>query len=342
MTEIPATYFDGRTSQPRAVTLRWHTADAVLELRGDATDLRYPRRDVTVESRLGRGPRFIRLADGGRCEVADNDTLDAILATWAPTPASAWLHRLETSWTQVLLATVLLAALGWATIHFGLPWAARQVAFLLPAGLTRTLGDQTLATLDQTILQHTQLTHERQLALRAQFAQFLAQTGDTAPHTIEFRAMKGAVANAFALPSGTIVLTDELVFLAGDDREILAVLAHECGHVAHRHALRAVLQNSAVFVVIALITGDVSSATAFGGAIPAFLLQSKFSRAFEREADTYAVQALRRAGLAPDHLATMLDRLSQSHGATDSKVLHYLGTHPPSAERIEAITGQSK
>ena len=146
MTEIPATYFDGRTSQPRAVTLRWHTLDGTLELRGTDAELSYPRREVTIESRLGRGPRFIRFADGGRCEVADNDALDAVIATWAPNRAGTWLHRLETSWTQVVVATVLLVALGWAALHFGLPWAARKVAFLLPAGVTRVLGDQTLAT----------------------------------------------------------------------------------------------------------------------------------------------------------------------------------------------------
>ncbi len=339
-TELPATYFDGRTSRALPVTLHWHAADGTLDIRGPTTELRYARRDVTVESRLGRGPRFIRFADGARCEVTDNDALDAILATWAPNPAGAWLHRLETSWPQVLVACVLLVACGWAALHFGLPWGARKVAFLLPAGLTRTLGDQTLATLDRTMLARTELTHERQLALRAEFTRFLAAAGIAAPHAIEFRAMRAGGANAFALPSGTIVLTDELVFLAADDREIVAVLAHECGHVAHRHALRAVLQNSAVFVVLALVTGDASSATAFSGALPAFLLQNRFSREFEREADTYAVDTLRRGGLDPAHLATMLERLTKGHGVTDSKALNYLSTHPPTPERIEAITGK--
>ena len=340
MTEVPATYFDGRTSQPHAVSLRWHALDGMLDVRGDGIATRYPRRDVTVESRLGHGPRFIRFADGGRCEVADNDALDAVISTWAPNPAGSWLHRLETSWTQVIVAVVVLVALGWATIHFGLPWGARKIAFALPAGITRTLGDQTLATLDKTMLQPSKLTKERQLALRADFASFLAKSGDATPHTIEFRGMKGAGANAFALPSGTIVITDELVELAEDDREIVAVLAHECGHVAQRHALRSVLQNSAVFVVLALVTGDVSSATAFGGALPAYLLQSRFSREFEREADAHAVAKLRRAGLDPTYLAKMFGRLSKTHHESETKVLGYLGTHPPTPERIEAITGK--
>lgn len=341
MTDIPAAYFDGRTSQSHAVTLRWHAFDGQLEVRGAGIELRYPRQDVTVESRLGRGPRFVRFADGGRCEVADSPEFDAVIATWAPNRPASLLHRLESSWAYVAVALVLLGGLGWAAFEFGLPWAARKVAFVLPADITRSLGDHTLATLDQTMLQRTQLTHERQLALREQFARFLAQSGQTAPHAIEFREMRGGGPNAFALPSGVIVITDDLISLAKDDREIVAVLAHECGHLEHRHALRGVLQHSVLFVLLALVTGDVtSSTTAFGGALPAYLLQTKFSRTFEREADAHAVVTLRRAGIPPDHLATMLKRLAEGHEFADSRAMGYLSTHPPSAERIEAITGK--
>ena len=340
MTEIPATYFDGRSSRPRAVTLRWHAFDGCLEVTGEGVTQRLARRGVTIEARLGRGPRFIRFADGGRCEVADNEALDAVIATWAPQPAASWLHRLETSWGLVLAAVVILLAVGWAMLHFGLPWAARRIAFVLPANITRTLGDQTLSSLDQTVLSPSVLTHERQNVLQAEFRRFLAAAGESAPTSIEFRAMRGAGANAFALPSGVIVITDDLVLLAADDQEIVAVLAHECGHLAHRHALRSVLQNSAVFVVMALVTGDVSSATAFGSALPAFLLQSRFSREFEREADAHAVDALRRAGKSPELLASMLERLEHSHGGSGAAVLAYLQTHPPTKERIESIHRQ--
>ena len=151
--------------------------------------------------------------------------------------------------------------------------------------------------------------------------------------------MRNGGANAFALPSGVIVFTDALIELAQDDREIIAVLAHESGHLEQRHALRTVLQNSVALVALALITGDVSSATAFGGALPAFLLQNRFSREFEREADAHAVAVLRRAGIDPALLATMLERLTKSTGEPDPKLLHYLSTHPSTPERIETITG---
>src|SRR5690606_4047665 len=142
-------------------------------------------------------------------------------------------------------------------------------------------------------------------------------------YRIEFRRGGDFGANALALPHGALVVTDELVFLLEDDRELLGVLAHEIGHVVHRHALRSVLQNSAVFVVIALVTGDVSSGAVLGGALPAFLLQRRFSRAFEREADAHALATLRAAKIPPQHFAEALERLGGEHGETDSKLLNY-------------------
>jgi predicted Zn-dependent protease len=340
MTEISATYFDGRTGAPCAVMLRWHAFDAMLLVDGAGIAQRHRRRDVTIEPRIGSEPRLIRFADGGRCEVPDNATFDALIATWPPDQPERWTTRWETKWTIVAVVGVLLIAAGWAAIHFGLPWAARRIAFALPADILREVGDQTLATFDKTSLSPSQLPAERQRALQAEFAAFLARAGDTTSYRLEFRAAREMGANAFALPSGVIVVTDELAKLTDDNREIVGVLAHECGHIQHRHAMRGLLQNSAVFVMIALITGDVSSAATFGGALPAFLLKTRFSREFEREADAYAVEKLRAAGIDPLLLGHMLERLAESSGEPNSKMLGYLGTHPPTPERIEAIKGK--
>lgn len=341
MTDIPATFFDGRSARSRAVRLRWHAFDRMLEVipePGDAPPLRrVPPKEFTIESRLGRAPRFVRFKDGGRCEIAGSPEVDAFIANWGIKRRGSWLHRIEASWPHVLVAFVLLVAIGAAAVIYGLPWAARRVAFAIPEELVRKLGSEALATLDRTMFEKTKLEHARQLELRAKFQDFLARTGDATAYQIEFRGGAGVGANAFALPNGTIVVTDELVKLAEDDREILAVLAHECGHVQHRHALRGVVQNSAVFVLVALVTGDASSATAFGGALPTFLLQTKFSREFESEADSYAIETLRRADIDPALLATMLERLRKKHGEIDSKMLDYLRSHPSTPERVERI-----
>ena len=44
--------------------------------------------------------------------------------------------------------------------------------------------------------------------------------------------------NAAALPNNTIIVTDELVKLNGADEEVLAVLAHEQGHLVQKHSMQ--------------------------------------------------------------------------------------------------------
>lgn len=348
---VPATFYDGRTSRPQAVTLRFG-GDGTLTVEFAAegvAPLLLGRAQVRVESRLGDAPRFVRLPGDQRCEVTDNDALDAALTAWAAPGLAAWLHRVEQSWRLVLVSAVMMLALGWAGFVHGVPWGAKRAAFMVPDTMLNVLADQTLASFDKTIFKPSALDEARRRELREKFAAFLHAAGDRADYRIEFRASPRLGANAFALPSGVIVITDELIELAEDDAEILGVVAHECGHVYHRHILRSVLQNSAVVVVLTLVTGDVSSTTAIGGALPAYLLQSKFSREFETESDAYAIKLMKRAGVPAKHLAVMLERLEDLHrhgpgddDDDDGSVMDYIGTHPPTRERVQAIRDADK
>jgi Zn-dependent protease with chaperone function len=325
---VLADYHDGRSSRPRAVTLRFLSGGRLVIEGEEATStggnaLEFTRAQVRIESRLGDTPRFVRLPDDRRCEVRDNDALDAALGAWsAPCGrgGAGWLHRVERSWRLVAVSVVVL-----------------------------------LAVLDRTLFEESKLPPARRDELRSAFAVFLRAAGEREDYRVEFRHSTAMGANAFALPSGVIVITDALVELAKRDEEILGVLAHECGHVKNRHVLRGVLQNATVAIVVTFVTGDVSATAAAAGAAPAYLLQSTFSQEFEREADAGAVLAMRRAGLAPEHLARMLERLEAAHrpwaddedaGASEKKatgaeeetrVMDYIGSHPPTHERLRAI-----
>jgi Zn-dependent protease with chaperone function len=141
-------------------------------------------------------------------------------------------------------------------------------------------------------------------------------------------------ANALALPAGIIVLTDELVKLARDDREIEAVLAHEFGHQRQRHILRHLLQDSTAALLVAVTIGDLSALTSLAAAAPTLLLQMKFSRDFEREADDFALDYLARKNIPPETFAAILERLEKSRpGGRDGS--DFLSTHPDVRVRIE-------
>ncbi len=344
MSEFRAVLFDGQSARAHPVRARF-TADGGLELTDENGVVHtFAPGEIQVAARLGRAPRSIQLPGDRYCETEDNDAVDAALAQLGRERGAAWLHRLETSWRAVVVGLVVVSATTWVAVRYGLPAAAESIARKLPIEVNEQISRDALATLDNMMFEPSDFSPARRAELRKQFEDFLKKNGDTYPYRLEFRSAKGLGANALAFPSGDIVLTDELIELADDDRQIIAVLAHECGHIQGRHGLRTVLQNSAVVVLFALITGDVSSITALGGALPTLLLESKFSRTFEEEADAYATAALRRAGMSSDHLADMLTRLEASRPERErgkaKKLLDYISSHPPTPERIRRIRGE--
>jgi predicted Zn-dependent protease len=147
--------------------------------------------------------------------------------------------------------------------------------------------------------------------------------------------------NAFALPGGTIVVTDEMVAAVGSDDELLAVLAHEIGHVRGRHAMRLVLRSSGLAVLLTALAGDAVGVTFLAVALPTMLLQSGYSRQFEAEADDYAFAHMKRHGVSPQAFADVMRRLEKETGGTldDDAMMRYLGTHPATAERIRRAEG---
>jgi Zn-dependent protease with chaperone function len=124
--------------------------------------------------------------------------------------------------------------------------------------------------------------------------------------TLHYRGMQP---NALALPGGHIVLTDSLVKLMGNDTDlVMAVLAHELGHVYHRHTMQSLLKGSASALIVGAIAGDVSGISTLAITAPIALSTIQYTRAGEYEADRYAVELLRKVGLSSEHFARAMER----------------------------------
>ncbi len=65
------------------------------------------------------------------------------------------------------------------------------------------------------------------------------------------------------------------------------------------------------------------------------MLESKYSREFETEADDYAFQFLTDHGIATRHFANIVLRLMTESEHGEEGVLRYLSTHPLTTERAE-------
>jgi len=322
-------------------------------------------------------------------QVEDNDAVDA----WFPNRhrAAALIDRLERHPVAVA-ASLLVTVLGiTGLIFFGIPAAAERVAQHIPASVARAMGEQTAGLLGRFGFDKSGLPQKQRDHLAGVFSAYVADLPDPARYQLRF--LKSQMPNAFALPGGIIVITDEMVRVIGvdasgsggsansnsstassahdddddddDDKQdsmstsdskqatvattvggsdeatsrtpaderFLAVVAHEIGHEEHRHVLRSVLQSSAIVLVGAYFTGDVSSASALVVSVPTFLLHSHYSREFEADADAYAFTSLAAHGISPGRFAEVMMQMQRA----DPHFRHetgYLSTHPQTLDRI--------
>lgn len=340
MTGIAGQYYDGRNSAAHPARLSIKNHELHLQIDG-AEPRSFPLEAVDISSRLGNTPRCFTLPDGSRFETTFNQQVDALLRRQKVHPAGGLIHLLESRLRYVFLALVLTLAFAWLLLQYGVPAGAKMVAMQLPVVSYSGIAEKVLDQLDSQFLQPTTLPVEVRERLEGRFRDMVADNRGSFDFQLLFRqGGRQFGANAFALPSGLIVMTDELVNLAENDDELVAVLAHEIGHVVHRHGLRQVLQNSVIMLAITYATGDVASVIL---AFPAMLVQMGYSREFEREADQFAMAFMRKNAIDPSHFAHILLRLETSQRAerkqgpehhAEQIIYRYLSTHPETEQRI--------
>lgn len=321
------------------------------EYTGEVTSLDVP-------SRLAHTQRRIGFADGSAFITQDNDAVDALLAH-SHTQLTSSIHSLEGSFRAVALGLLILIAGVYLGVTQGIPWAAERVATQIPQDVQNRLGRDALVFLDRIILEPSELEAAEKQRLRRLAMPALVAAG-FADTDLQFRKSIGP--NALTLPDGTIVITDELVDLANDD-QLLAVVYHELGHLEGRHILRRTLQNSFLVLGVFFLTGDVNSVELLL-AIPTVVMNSAYSRDFEREADRYALEKLIANEIPIDSFAQIMTafeevaqrqriteideeflRESSEVGAKTSAdeedledtLLSYFMTHPQTSERIALV-----
>ena len=343
-----ANYFDGLSARHKQVTVRVaaHAKHIVFDVDGET--LTFNLSDLEVQSKLGSAKRLIDLPNGGRLEAVDISALEAAMPSKTST---FWrnLHYLENHLGWVLVSLVATVFAGWLFLQFGVPKMAEYVAKATPPSMETKLGEQALAGLDSQYgyFSPSKTAPIRIASIVAALKKLCVSMQDCPDYRLEFRAGGMIGANAFALPGGVMVLTDEMVTLSKNDTEIIAVLAHELGHVKQRHAFRQSLQGVLSGLILAAVTGDVSSVAS---GLPAALMQMRYSREHELEADDFALNALQKACLPPRAFADILQRLqdqafgdlSQDKSSKKTQpqkhsdgVPEMLSTHPDTLARVK-------
>lgn len=335
---LSAHYFDGTSSRRQVIDVVVDPEMRRIDLVNKTLSRGYAFRECTLRPPLGKTETTLELIDGGTVTFLTPESYAQLRQVIGGSQLEEWADALERRWRSVLASLGVLLLLGAVCLVWGLPWLARTVAFAFPDSATKAVSAETIRIMEATLFEPSKLAEERQEGLRRAFAAVLTD-GGYVPETFDlrFRSSSKMGPNAFALPSGVIYLLDGLVELAEDDAEIIAVLAHEAGHVVERHGIQAVLRSTGIFLMISAMVGDVASITSLATALPAVLVDSKYSRGFESDADRFAVDLLQRGGRSGEPLGTLLLRLEGERGGQTAA--EFMASHPATARRVRAIEG---
>ncbi len=145
--------------------------------------------------------------------------------------------------------------------------------------------------------------------------------------------------NAFALPGGQVFITNALLAQLENEDQLAGVIGHEIGHVVARHSAEKLAQMElaqGLTGAVTMATYDPSSPNGgYMAQVVANMLQLKYGRDQELQADDLGVRFMMQAGYDPEQLIGVMEILKKASGP--SRTPEFQSTHPDPENRKEHI-----
>jgi predicted Zn-dependent protease len=149
--------------------------------------------------------------------------------------------------------------------------------------------------------------------------------------------------NAFALPGGQIFITRGLYDKLQTEGQLAGVLSHEIGHVIERHTAQQMAKSRLGQMLVVAVGTGVSdpnnpnssyNATAIASMVNN-VLQLRYSRRDESEADIWGLKLMEETGYNPRAMIQVMEILKAASGRGES--MEIFQTHPNPDLRIKQI-----
>lgn len=312
-----ATFYDGQSAHSHRVTLTLEANQLRLEAASLATAITWPYAEIEVRQAPQDGlPAVVSHPSLPGSQLIVSPDIFAKIKPYLPRQTRP--YKVAAGGIAFLSVVVL-------TVLWVIPLITPALAEIFPTAWERKLGRIVYSQLVTSENRCTQVE-----ATKALHTMVNTLTSGTYLPPVKITIVKSDMINAFALPSGNIIVHTELIEQAATPEELLGVLAHEMGHLSHNHIIENLIQQLGTLGILDVATG--------GGGTMIYLLnefyQQSYSRDYEREADEFAAEHLTKQGYHLKGLIAFFKRL-EKQSKNQPEWLQWLSTHPADAERIQ-------
>ena len=303
--------------------------------------IEYSKSEYEVEPKLGVASRVIRFADGVRFETDDHAALGRCEAFVSQSRLMRLVDWMESRWLVALGSLVGVFAFTFLFLTYGVPVLAKYVAFEVPQSIRRTITESSIDAMEAYGSFEESYSMKVHRKAEGAFERALGLLGEERREEFEYELRiydaPEVGPNAFALPSGVVIATEDFVELCETEEQMVAVFLHEFAHVELQHGVRSLIQDGGVFLIASLALGDLSSVGGMAASLPALAIESRYSRSFETEADLFSGRILEKGGIGVEAMKEALVLLHMD--TVEIGFTQFLSTHPDIEERLEALDG---
>lgn len=258
--------------------------------------------------------------------ITDAVMIAAVLAekkVWAQ--RHFWLARRE---TLTIVRATATTALVCVTLWIFWPWIVTPLASFVPDSSRTWMADTAQSVLGMNNECHT----PEGLAALHKITTILTAGNPKLTHA-QIVVVDASMLNALTLANDKILVTKAIIQGAGSPDEVAGIVAHELGHVAHRHILRGMLGQVTLKLLVMIFTGAHGDMLGYVNDLTTL----NHSRKFEAEADTTAIALLNKAHITTHGLGEFFHRMQRYQAMHSGEPPRYLSTHPPSEERAQQM-----
>lgn len=324
-----------------ATTFRWFKGDSahckdmefllddglLIFNSADGVNYAIPLSDMKCESDTDARGTIWRLPDGSLM-LSDDASLQ-------PGKQGGWFSNTARSTARAIgLGIMVAVVLGWLLLS-GIPALAVYAVDWVPEKAEQRLGKVVLDSLQARKKTDVTVDLSRRKQIEAKFQVMKDAAGMADAHLTFVPGLD----NAVAFPGRNLAICDRLMAHLDDD-QVLAILAHELGHIKYRHSTRRIVAHGFYNVLLSLFAPDRTTADMANLMMSQSVVMAH-SRDAERAADQFAFDLLKQTGRSPAAFAKAMEKLADVY-KLDRKPTAYASTHPSVAERIDAAKASAQ